>query len=136
MLTKRVIPCLDVRAGRVTKGVKFKNNVDLGDPVEMAVAYSAGGADELVVIGTSDAILPSRRRAAYHLPQEERARAAELVKCVTGVREFVILNTCNRVEVVARVSPHRGAAGQGLGGVRQSPAVALLKRITRLEGFV
>ena len=49
MLTKRVIPCLDVRKGRVTKGVKFKNNVDLGDPVEMSVAYSDGGADELVV---------------------------------------------------------------------------------------
>lgn len=48
MLTKRVIPCLDVKGGRVTKGVKFKNNIDLGDPVEMAVAYSDGGADELV----------------------------------------------------------------------------------------
>ena len=48
MLTKRVIPCLDVRNGRVTKGVKFKNNIDLGDPVEMAVGYSDGGADELV----------------------------------------------------------------------------------------
>ncbi len=48
MLTKRIIPCLDVRAGRVTKGVKFKNNIDLGDPVEMALAYSDGGADELV----------------------------------------------------------------------------------------
>ena len=48
MLTKRVIPCLDVRKGRVTKGVKFQNNIDLGDPVEMAVAYSDGGADELV----------------------------------------------------------------------------------------
>ena len=48
MLTKRIIPCLDVRDGRVTKGVKFKNNIDLGDPVEMAVAYSEGGADELV----------------------------------------------------------------------------------------
>ena len=48
MLTKRVIPCLDVRNGRVTKGVKFKNNIDLGDPVEMAVSYSDGGADELV----------------------------------------------------------------------------------------
>ncbi len=48
MLAKRVIPCLDVRNGRVTKGVKFKNNVDLGDPVEMAVRYSDGGADELV----------------------------------------------------------------------------------------
>ena len=48
MLAKRVIPCLDVRDGRVTKGVRFKNNVDLGDPVEMAVRYSDGGADELV----------------------------------------------------------------------------------------
>ena len=48
MLTKRIIPCLDVRNGRVTKGVKFKNNIDLGDPVEMAVGYSDGGADELV----------------------------------------------------------------------------------------
>ena len=48
MLTKRIIPCLDVIKGRVTKGVKFKNNVDLGDPVEMAVKYSDGGADELV----------------------------------------------------------------------------------------
>ena len=48
MLTKRVIPCLDVRNGRVTKGVKFKNNVDLGDPVEMSVRYAEGGADELV----------------------------------------------------------------------------------------
>ena len=47
-MTKRIIPCLDVRAGRVTKGVRFKNNIDLGDPVEMAVAYSDGGADELV----------------------------------------------------------------------------------------
>ena len=48
MLTKRIIPCLDVIGGRVTKGVKFKNNVDLGDPVEMAIRYSEGGADELV----------------------------------------------------------------------------------------
>lgn len=48
MLTKRIIPCLDVRDRRVTKGVQFKNNVVLGDPVEMAVAYSDGGCDELV----------------------------------------------------------------------------------------
>ncbi len=48
MLTKRIIPCLDVRNKLVTKGVKFKNNVDLGDPVEMALAYSDGGCDELV----------------------------------------------------------------------------------------
>ena len=49
MLTKRIIPCLDVIKNRVTKGVKFKNNIDLGDPVEMAIAYSNEGCDELVV---------------------------------------------------------------------------------------
>jgi cyclase len=48
MLTKRLIPCLDVRNRRVTKGVKFQNNVELGDPIEMAVEYSDGGCDELV----------------------------------------------------------------------------------------
>ena len=48
MLTRRIIPCLDVRNRVVTKGVKFQNNVDLGDPIEMAVGYSDGGCDELV----------------------------------------------------------------------------------------
>lgn len=48
MLSKRIIPCLDVRQGRTTKGVKFKNNVDIGDPVAMARFYYEQGADELV----------------------------------------------------------------------------------------
>jgi cyclase len=48
MLSKRVIICLDVRAGQVTKGVKFKGNVDLGDPVEFARRYYEQGVDELV----------------------------------------------------------------------------------------
>ncbi|HKM99924.1 MAG TPA: imidazole glycerol phosphate synthase subunit HisF [Candidatus Binataceae bacterium] len=48
MLAKRIIPCLDVRAGKVTKGVKFLENVDVGDPVAMARYYYEQGADELV----------------------------------------------------------------------------------------
>ncbi|WP_029894487.1 imidazole glycerol phosphate synthase subunit HisF [Desulfohalovibrio reitneri] len=48
MLSKRVIPCLDVRDGRLTKGVKFKGNVDIGDPVETAAGYYESGADEIV----------------------------------------------------------------------------------------
>jgi cyclase len=48
VLLKRVIVCLDVKEGRTTKGVKFQNNVDLGDPVEMAEAYYRQGVDELV----------------------------------------------------------------------------------------
>lgn len=48
MLSKRIIPCLDVRDGRLTKGIKFKGNVDIGDPVETARVYYEEGADELV----------------------------------------------------------------------------------------
>jgi cyclase len=48
MLSKRIIPCLDVRDGNLTKGIKFKGNVDIGDPVEMAAFYYDQGADELV----------------------------------------------------------------------------------------
>ncbi len=48
MLTKRIIPCLDVRAGKVTKGVAFQGNIDVGDPVAMARHYYEQGADEIV----------------------------------------------------------------------------------------
>ena len=50
MLSKRIIPCLDVRNGRVVKGVRFVNLRDAGDPVEMASAYDREGADELVFL--------------------------------------------------------------------------------------
>ena len=58
MFTKRVIPCLDVHAGRVVKGVNFVNLRDAGDPVEIAAAYDVAGADELVfldITASSDA---------------------------------------------------------------------------------
>ena len=48
MLTKRIIPCLDVKLGRVVKGVQFLDHVDAGDPVELARYYNHQGADELV----------------------------------------------------------------------------------------
>lgn len=58
MLTKRIIPCLDVHNGRVVKGVNFVNLKDAGDPVEIAAAYDKAGADELVfldITASSDA---------------------------------------------------------------------------------
>jgi imidazole glycerol-phosphate synthase subunit HisF len=48
MLSKRIIPCLDVRDGRTTKGIRFQDNIDIGDPVEMARYYYEQGADEIV----------------------------------------------------------------------------------------
>ena len=50
MLTKRIIPCLDVKDGRVVKGIKFLNLKDAGDPAETAAAYDAQGADEVVFL--------------------------------------------------------------------------------------
>ena len=50
MFTKRIIPCLDVNNGRVVKGVNFVNLIDAGDPVAVAAAYDAAGADELVFL--------------------------------------------------------------------------------------
>ena len=58
MFTKRIIPCLDVKNGRVVKGVNFVDLKDAGDPVEIAAAYDKAGADELVfldITATSDA---------------------------------------------------------------------------------
>ena len=50
MFTKRIIPCLDVHNGRVVKGVNFVDLIDAGDPVEIAKAYDAAGADEIVFL--------------------------------------------------------------------------------------
>lgn len=50
MLVKRIIPCLDVKEGKVVKGIHFENLKDVGDPVELAKRYEEEGADELVFL--------------------------------------------------------------------------------------
>ena len=50
MLTRRIIACLDVRDGRVVKGIQFVDIVDAGDPAELAHRHAAGGADEIVLL--------------------------------------------------------------------------------------
>jgi len=73
MLTKRIIACLDVDAGRVVKGVKFQNLRDAGDPAELAHAHSESGADEIVLLDISAAhqrratLLDTVRRTARQL---------------------------------------------------------------------
>ncbi len=81
MLTKRIIPCLDVRNKVVTKGVKFQNNVDLGDPVEMGVAYSESGCDELVFYDITASA--ERRRIDLDMVREV-ARAIRIPFAVGG----------------------------------------------------
>lgn len=81
MLSKRIIPCLDVKNKRVTKGVKFQNNVELGDPVEMAVAYSDGGCDELVFY---DITASAERRPIDIEMVKEVAKAVHIPFAVGG----------------------------------------------------
>jgi cyclase len=63
MLTKRIIPCLDVKAGRVVKGVRFQNLADVGDPPELARRYELEGADEIVFL---DITATLEARATMH----------------------------------------------------------------------
>ena len=116
MLTKRVIPCLDVRAGRVTKGVKFKNNVDLGDPVEMAVGYSDGGADELVFY---DITASAERRPIDIGMVEAVAKSVRIpfavgggISCVADM-ERVILAGAEKISVNSLAVRNPGIIAEG-----------------------
>ncbi|HEV3029574.1 MAG TPA: imidazole glycerol phosphate synthase subunit HisF [Planctomycetota bacterium] len=73
MLTKRIIPCLDVKAGRVVKGVQFQNLADVGDPPELARRYELEGADEIVFL---DITATLEARKTMH---EIARRTAELL---------------------------------------------------------
>ena len=96
MFTKRIIPCLDVHAGRVVKGVNFVNLRDAGDPVEVGAAYDTAGADELVfldITASSDArniVIDMVRRGACSF----RLRSAE-----ASERSMISGRSCVRVRI-------------------------------------
>lgn len=71
MLTKRIIPCLDIKDGRTVKGINFENIRDAGDPVELAMHYSLQGADELVFLDITATV-------------EKRKTLVELVKRIAA----------------------------------------------------
>lgn len=80
MLSKRVIPCLDVRNGRLTKGIKFAGNQDIGDPVESARRYYGEGADEIVFYD----ITASAEARGIFLDVVERVAAAIFIPFSVG----------------------------------------------------
>ncbi len=80
MLTRRIIPCLDVKAGRVVKGVSFVNHRDAGDPVALAAAYNEAGADELVFYD----ITASSDERAIMLDVVERTAAQIFIPLTVG----------------------------------------------------
>jgi cyclase len=81
MLSRRIIPCLDVREGRVVKGVKFRDHVDMGDIVELATRYRDQGADELVFY---DITASPQGRSVDHGWVERVARVIDIPFCVAG----------------------------------------------------
>jgi len=102
MLVRRIIPCLDIKAGRVVKGVRFVELADAGDPVELARIYEARGADELVFLDITATI--EGRRAMRDVV---RAVAAELtipfavgggVSSVGDVRDL-LRSGCDKVSL-------------------------------------
>ena len=72
MLTKRIIPCLDVKDGRVVKGVQFLELRDAGDPVEAAEAYDLQGADELTFLDITAS--SDKRNIILDVVARQRAR--------------------------------------------------------------
>ncbi len=81
MLSRRIIPCLDVRDGRVVKGVRFRDHVDMGDIVELALRYRDEGADELVFY---DITASPQGRCVGRDWVERVARAIDIPFCVAG----------------------------------------------------
>lgn len=81
MLARRIIPCLDVRNGRVVKGVRFREHEDVGDIVELAARYARQGADELVVY---DITASPERRAVEPAWISAIAKRIDIPFCVAG----------------------------------------------------
>ncbi len=94
MLTKRIIPCLDVNKGRVVKGVNFVNLRDAGDPVEIAAYYNKSGADELVFL---DITASSEGRNIMTQVVERTARQVFIpltvgggIRCLEDIRDILM----------------------------------------------
>src|ERR1041384_4737045 len=94
MFKVRVIPCLDVKDGRVVKGVSFVNLVDAGDPVEAAIAYDAAGADELCFLDITassdqiDTIFDVVARTAEHCFMPRTVGGG--VRAVADIRKLLL----------------------------------------------
>jgi len=122
MLTKRIIPCLDVKDGRVVKGVQFVDLIDAGDPVEQAKVYDAAGADELCFLDITassenrgillDVVARTAEACFMPLTVGGGVRTAEDVRrLLLAGADKVSLNTAavNRPEVVKELAEQFGS---------------------------
>ena len=125
MFAKRIIPCLDVKDGRVVKGVNFVDLRDAGDPVEVAAAYSQAGADEVVFLDIT-ASHEGRATAA-----ELAARVAELIR--EAAQRFG--SQCVVVAIDARRRPDGSGWDVYKTGGRQNTGLDALEWAARVEAL-
>jgi cyclase len=100
MLTRRIIPCLDVLDGRVVKGRKFQQLTDIGDPVELSARYSGEGADELVLLDISATL--ENRRPFFDVVERVARRVAIPLTVGGGIRtldDILLLLRCGADKV-------------------------------------
>ena len=121
MITKRIIPCLDVKDGRVVKGVNFLNLKNVASPVELAEAYSQGGADELVFY---DITASAEGRALFMDILAETARRVFIPLTVGGG-----INTVNDFERVLSCGADKVSVNSG--AIRDP---GLIERAAKLYG--
>jgi cyclase len=86
MLTKRIIPCLDVKAGRVVKGIKFQNLADVGDPPGLAERYELEGADEIVFLDITATL--EARKTMHEIARRTAERLFIPLTIGGGVRTY------------------------------------------------
>jgi cyclase len=86
MLTKRIIPCLDVKNGRVVKGVKFQNLADVGDPPSLAERYELEGADEVVFLDITATL--EARRTMHEIARRTAERLFIPLTIGGGIRQY------------------------------------------------
>lgn len=102
MLKKRIIPCLDVRDGQVVKGIQFRQHVVVGEILELAHAYSAGGADELVFYAINASSNASNKDCHW---VKDIARQINIPFCVAGgirsvaMAEMILANGADKISL-------------------------------------
>jgi cyclase len=136
MVMKRIIPCLDVKEGRVVKGIQFQGLRDSGDPVELAARYDSEGADELVFLDITAGV--EKRNAALRMVEAVAQRVFIPFTVGGGIRsemdaEALLLAGCDKVSVNSAAVRRPGLITD-LARRFGSQAVVLAVDVKRMDG--
>jgi len=139
MLTRRIIPCLDVRNGRVVKGRQFVNLIDAGDPVELASLYSKSGADEIVVLDISATL--EERKPFFHIVESIAANVAIPLTVGGGIRSLddivnLLRAGADKVSLNTVLTQNPGLLSEGRDRVGSQALVAAIDAKRKKGGWI